>query len=456
MIRFSRFFLLSLPVALFVAFFGVTSANAQTSTVPISDTPISVSDDMRIFRPTCDPVDIKASIFRILSGDIELERYIGFAENNKTLEDVHQSYQMAITGGSTFIISDNFSGVSLDIQVLFNSSPVVAPIIKKNPPYPYPSWAFAYPLDYLVYNDSGVVTPYQSLTISMDPNCDLLLMYQPAVNANLTRYEYVSGSTLDSSFYRNRIKLLSNTGLYVIDTNTTAPGDVPDNMPGEWVVPPEYDDAPDIVVVQGLNHKVTFRDRTWFTFDDVERNACLDGLTPMVDYSIFDSADNVINNGYFSPTVELVVDVPVLETGMNYKIVSSYYCSEAPGEPIFNGFSEVGFHITANGIFVNDFMSLCMPDGLGSIDIYQCMDAISNIGNMLNLSVPIFTNEAWAYNSQCRNLVVLGSWIHKPGVQVCPYFPDYVRSVVTPFVSFLFGLLMMKFITSRGGPGFNG
>lgn len=441
MIRFNRFFLLGLPVALFVAFFGVSGVNAQSNypEFKLSEN-IYLEDNFgpAYGWPVCSERDVSLDWSELAFFDTNT---LWNSQNSISQLEAKNSFLDTMDNDGTWFVTttnsfgDGFRNQTINISWLNTSDTFTLG---------YDPSLLSY-FFYIDYPNHRALFNTVQLQFSPAGNCVVQAVYN---SSNAPR--------LSADPSQGDFSLFLFSGQYVVASELD--GLVP-GLPDSYNPPeprPEYTDAPDIVVVQGLNHKVTFRDRTWFTFDDVERNTCKDGLTPMVGYSIFDSADNVINNGSFSPTVELVVDMPVLETGMNYRIVSSYYCLDAPGEPVFTGFSEVGFHVTANGIYVNDFMSLCMPDGLGSIDIEQCMDAISNIGNMLNLSVPIFTNEAWSYNSECRNLVVLGSWIHKPGVQVCPYFPSYVRSVVTPFVSFLFGLLMMRFITSRGGPGFNG
>lgn len=106
------------------------------------------------------------------------------------------------------------------------------------------------------------------------------------------------------------------------------------------------------------------------------------------------------------------------------------------------------------GLSPNNTFYQCIYSELPFIDFNECYNNILIFTNLLFFDRLEFGTDLTPHDG-CRDLVVLGSWINASTNRVCPMIPAYVRDVTTPFITFLLGLLMIKFITSRGGGGFS-
>lgn len=79
------------------------------------------------------------------------------------------------------------------------------------------------------------------------------------------------------------------------------------------------------------------------------------------------------------------------------------------------------------------------------VDPFECADNFKLIFNLLTTGS--ITLPKWNFNPQCHSLNVLDEWLNLPnGYQVCPQIPNSVRSVTTPFVAFLLGIVTLGFI----------
>lgn len=106
------------------------------------------------------------------------------------------------------------------------------------------------------------------------------------------------------------------------------------------------------------------------------------------------------------------------------------------------------------GLAPNHTFYQCIYSELPFIDFNECYNNILIFTNLLFFDRLEFGTDLTPHDG-CRDLIVLGGWISASTNRVCPMFPSYVRDVTTPFITFLLGLLMIKFITSRGGGGFS-
>lgn len=218
-------------------------------------------------------------------------------------------------------------------------------------------------------------------------------------------------------------------------------------LPLDWV--------PDFYALQGIDYKVTIQDKSFNTFDEVPFT-CNEGLAPIIRYEIRDSSNEIVVIGQFSATVQLEQQLPKNNVESTYTILGNYDCGYSidPTQPDFSGQASKEFTITAGGMLENEVFTSCFTDTPPFVDFENCLNNMADTLGMLSFGSIKFNNN-WQFNSNCRELAVLGSWLNLEGNAkvICPQFPEYIRNVVTPFVTLLLGLVTLKFITSRQGSG---
>lgn len=231
--------------------------------------------------------------------------------------------------------------------------------------------------------------------------------------------------------------------------------DVPESAPepGET-----SEEVPDWIAVNALDWKVTLSDQNFNTFDGIfwtcseDGNSIVDGdsgLAPVLYWEIYDSDTDphtMLDSGVISSTVPLEWQAPKVNEQRNYTIVGWYDCG---GTLVFTESAVMPFTITMNGLLGSqDLMEDCVVEEFPWINISGCISNLGIVINAISFGFMGISND-WGASTSCRNLSVLGGWINAPGQQVCPFFPSYVRDVVTPFVTFMLGLLMVRFLSTR-------
>ena len=90
----------------------------------------------------------------------------------------------------------------------------------------------------------------------------------------------------------------------------------------------------------------------------------------------------------------------------------------------------------------------CFSADFPYFQLDQCMTNFEIIFNYITFQSPRFPE--WRHVAQCHSLNVMDEWLGLPNnYQVCPQIPDAVRSVVSPFVAFILGLVTVGFITKH-------
>lgn len=224
----------------------------------------------------------------------------------------------------------------------------------------------------------------------------------------------------------------------------------------EDAVPPTpnvpLSDVPNWYVLESKDWHIKVRDSNFNTFDN-PAFLCDDELAPILNYTVFsgkhESGGTVLSSGVISPTVLIEFDVPE-EPGW-YTITGQYECGD--NSPAFSEIGYLEIEMAANGSHINQIFDECVTTEFPFVNFQGCYNNVMTFANMLAFNQLKFGTDFTPPNG-CRNLVVLGSWINASTNTVCPMIPEYIRNVVTPFVTFLLGLLMVKFITRSTGAGF--
>lgn len=120
--------------------------------------------------------------------------------------------------------------------------------------------------------------------------------------------------------------------------------------------------------------------------------------------------------------------------------------------PTENKWYEISETITIDGSsFSRTSVDLktCFNEVFPFVHVDKCTDNVKLITNLLSFRTVEFKN---IYEIMgCRQLAVIDDWINKPDIILCPQVPQYIRSIITPFVTLLLGLVMIKFITKKEG-----
>lgn len=278
------------------------------------------------------------------------------------------------------------------------------------------------------------------------------------------RDEYCGNGTSNGTYFAtlgsNGIGLDSNTEIFLSNFPITyPPGYEGEIIPDSYTPPTVYTDKPDISVVNIVDWKITLQDRNFNTFDNVPFT-CHQGLTPVIEYDLFNNDTNErIDQGVFSPTVQYEFQSEKYGIETEYKFIGNYYCGIGDDEPTFSHQTTIYFTSSEAGLYVSDIITDCVLDEFPFVNIENCMnnmaDAIQLLSfNTLRLPGGGGGGGGWGVSQTCYNMQVLDDWINSPNQQLCPMFPQYIRDIVTPFVTFALGLLMLNFLTKRVGGGF--
>lgn len=89
------------------------------------------------------------------------------------------------------------------------------------------------------------------------------------------------------------------------------------------------------------------------------------------------------------------------------------------------------------------------------IDFDACKNNVQSIANKLSFGKINFTDKIVAGNATCHQLNFFDDWLHLPsGYMVCPQFNSEIRSIITPFVTFILGIITFRFLVNRGQNGY--
>lgn len=226
-------------------------------------------------------------------------------------------------------------------------------------------------------------------------------------------------------------------------------------IPESYEPPVVIEYAPNWYASAALDWKVDLHDQNFNTFDGIlwtcseDGNSIVEGdsgLAPAVEWKIYDG-DTLLDEGVQNATAPIHWQAEKLTSNTTYTINGKYFCG---GDVEFENTASFDFVITGNGVLGSqDLMEDCIVDGFPFIDMGACISNLNVVINAITFGIVDFNNN-WSSDTECHNLAVLGGWINAPGVQVCPFFPSYVRNAVTPFVTFILGLLTVRYLVMRG------
>lgn len=194
-------------------------------------------------------------------------------------------------------------------------------------------------------------------------------------------------------------------------------------------------------------------DKIWWTCDQETLNPIDNdtGFAPVLYYEIYSMNSDppvLLQDGFNSATAQIPFKAQPAQSNTKYKIVAWYTCG---GEQEITGNTHFEFTFTPQGTLTqDDLLQACFTETYPFIDIPACVSNMGIIINALSFGALSFTNN-WESSTDCRNLTSLGTWINLPGYQVCPMVPAFVRTTITPFVTFILGLITVRFLTGRMG-----
>lgn len=196
--------------------------------------------------------------------------------------------------------------------------------------------------------------------------------------------------------------------------------------------------------------RVEISDSNFLTIDKIAFT-CEGGLAPVLYYEIWDRlnvdiiGDEVLlYQGYLNATAPIIRDLPVASSQKYYRVIGWYDC----GSGAFPNSNFLDFSLNPQGTLNNTSeFDLCMKPDFPFMDLKACVDNFETIVNMLAFG-QLKLGNTWIFETgQCRSINFIGGWLHLNNKYICPIFPNYVRDTVTPFVTFLLGLLSLQFIS---------
>lgn len=219
--------------------------------------------------------------------------------------------------------------------------------------------------------------------------------------------------------------------------------------PGEPVEP--SDQVPKLQLLNVVDFKGTFSDANFATYDEVPF-LCLDDLAPALHYEIYRETpvETLITSGVISATGQLEFQFTRSDQNLDYRIVGYYDCGDSEGQPIFDESSYADFTITRGGIIESTIFEDCMNADFPFVHFDECIANLYTTLNLISFNTIGFNN-SWNSADTCYNLVVLDDWLHITNPTVCPQVPSFVRTIITPFVTLLLGLVTITFLARNRG-----
>lgn len=240
-----------------------------------------------------------------------------------------------------------------------------------------------------------------------------------------------------------------------------------EEVPETLSTPVESEFVPDWEASDAGNWTVNLNDKNFFTFDGIEwtcsedGNSVLDdgsGLAPVLYWQVWrddfptEGANLLIDDGYQSATAPVTVELPInKEEARTYRVAGWYDCG---GEVDFTDASNYEFTVDKAGVLDESAaLTDCISDEFPFIYLDDCIANLAIFGKIAMFGGTTFNN-SWTASTDCTTMVVLDDWLMLQDPVVCPQMPSSVRTVVTPFVTFILGLITMKFLITRTGKDF--
>lgn len=257
--------------------------------------------------------------------------------------------------------------------------------------------------------------------------------------------------------------------LYFINVPITYPsgyeGIEPPTVPPAPGVVSDY--VPDWYASEAVNWVVSLHDQNFNTFDGIEwtcsedGNSIIeggDGLAPVLYWQVWrddfptEGENLLIDDGYQSATAPVMVELPInRDEAREYRVAGWYECG---GDVDFTDASNFTFVVNKTGVLDESAaLSNCISDEFPFIYLDDCIGNLLIFGKIALFGGATFNNN-WSATTDCTTLNTMDDWLHLENPTVCPMMPSYVRNIVTPFVTFLLGLITMRFLATRTGKDF--
>lgn len=226
----------------------------------------------------------------------------------------------------------------------------------------------------------------------------------------------------------------------------TTPPEYTGQIPNPISTPPTtIDTAPNWYVSNIIANVGTFHDKNFNTFD-ANPFLCEGGLAPILNYEIFRIKDGqpdiLLTSGYQSATAQITYNFGEADTDRKILLVGWYDCGDGT---IFPNQGRYEFTINRAGLLKIDLFEACVFETWPFVDANACLDNLYTVINLFYFGKVALPN--FSFDSSCRNLTTMDDWLGLPnGYQVCPQVPEFVRTVTTPFVAFMLGLITLGFI----------
>jgi len=227
------------------------------------------------------------------------------------------------------------------------------------------------------------------------------------------------------------------------------------NYPPDYAGTPVVTDPPDPVqtienspawyISNIISNVGTFHDKNFNTFDD-NPFLCEGGLAPILYYEIFrilpDDSEVLLTSGFQSATAQITYDFKEGDSDRDYLLLGWYDCGDGT---IFPNQGRLVFTINRAGLQKIDLFENCLLPIFPWVNADGCLANLYTVINLFyfgKVTLPTFS-----FDTTCRNLYLMDDWLGLPsGYQVCPQIPSTVRSITTPFVAFMLGLVTLGFI----------
>lgn len=309
-----------------------------------------------------------------------------------------------------------------------------------------------------------------------DNNGGHMNWYSNIVTANLStnniNYTYLYRMNGDADF---RVDNCFNGGSITISQNlnpqlnhpsnrytifSTYPPEYPAGYEGKLIpeespaIAEESDWTPKIKLIQGNNWVIEYSDEHFFTFDNTPF-ICEDDFAPIIEWRIYDITDNpevLLDTLQYSSSALNTFNAPKVNNDRKYRLEGNY--TDCNGW-IFTDVSSKEFTVLKDGsLNPPDYQTVCVTDTAPWINWQGCMSMLNGTVAALTFNAMNFNpGSDWSFTNNCRNLQVLGSWIFASGKEICPQIPETIRNIVTPFITLAVGLMVITFISRRGGSG---
>lgn len=300
-------------------------------------------------------------------------------------------------------------------------------------------------------------------------------IYWTEDNSDTSRFRIPFGTqTMLSTDYTEAVSLyqFNNTGMRcdsLGDNGTVDIYPIPQQNPESWMFlstyPITYPDAyegeiipetqnpvipsnetPNWYTSDAVDYLVNIHDTNFNTFDGNPFLCQPDDLAPVLYWTIYNNTTNVqMATGVQSATSQINFQASKNNTLTEYRIEGYYDCG---GDPIFTELGIKIFSINQYGMLDNKILDDCLIPDFPFIDMNGCLNNVYAMIGLLSFNSVKFGN-VWQTSDSCYNLVILDDWINLSNPTICPQFPSSVRNIITPFVTFILGIITIGFIVKR-------